>query len=62
MPIQLLSLPALATYLLVTPGPASLPSEIAVPLSNVVGTVAPIRTSLTSRRIRPTRGEHVARR
>ena len=40
MPIQLLSLPALATYLLVTPGPASLPSEIAVPLSNVVGTEA----------------------
>ena len=40
MPIQLLSLPTLAAYLLVPPGPASRPAEMALPLPKVVGTEA----------------------
>ena len=40
MPIQLLSLPALAAYLLVNPGPASRLAETALPLSNGIGTEA----------------------
>lgn len=40
MPIQLLSLPTLAAYLLVPPGPVSLPAEMALPLPQVIGTEA----------------------
>ena len=40
MPIQLLSLPTLAAYLLAPPGPASLPAEMALPLPKVIGTEA----------------------
>ncbi len=40
MPIHLLSLPALATYLLANPGPAPLPADPTLPLSSLVGTEA----------------------